>query len=200
MSRSVQRTAVPHGPGQRERGAPLLREGFTQLRPASPTDALQVAANLRADDRRDIEAVSSLAPSTAILASMRRAERSFAIVHDATCVGIAGVRPAPDYGLGVVWLLGTQGLSEIITQGAWRFSRRWVQYMCFGYRQVHNYVPLQNAMSRRWLRRLGFIEAGTVPSVNGRGIACVDMRFNPDPASGSKLVSRPSVSGATYNV
>jgi hypothetical protein len=141
------------------------------VRPATQADAQHIGANLRDEDRREVETATGMAATAVVPASLYHSVECYTArratprgtVEDDPFV-IFGVTPDPQDGrLGVVWLLCTDAV-----RGAHlsllREAREWIAHWMHLYpKGLHNLVDSRNATHRRWLTLLGFRDKGSQP-------------------------------------
>ncbi|MCB9178960.1 MAG: DUF2833 domain-containing protein [Flavobacteriales bacterium] len=80
------------------------------------------------------------------------------VVYNNEPVGMFGVAPVPSSGVrvGLVWFLGTNGMSKITTRFL-RESRQWLETISADYDLLTNIVHHGNTLHIRWLQWLGFV-------------------------------------------
>lgn len=127
----------------------------TGTRAADLQDALFVAANLRIADKEELVAggTEDFAQCLADSFSMSRICR--VAVADDVPVAIFGVCDSGTAGVGVIWMLGTDGLYKISRQFL-KGSEQEISLMANGYKTLFNYVHVNNKLSIKWLEWLGF--------------------------------------------
>jgi hypothetical protein len=130
------------------------------LRHASPEDvgawADHISQNLRRCDRDEVEAMAAVPPADAVRVSVELSSHGY-VVLDGTGQPIAmfGAAPHPLPGVGVVWMLGTDGMNRARTAIA-RATRRYFDELNAAYRVLFNYIDNRNTRSLRWLKWGGF--------------------------------------------
>lgn len=130
------------------------------LAPAKSSDVDRIADRLRWADRVEITRSSRTDGSTALRAAFETALQSYTVwtpKDEPVCmVGVAETPGFPH--VGIIWLLGTS-LCEDHPLGLLRLAPQvlaeWRPRFPLG---LQNYVDAENALSRRWLRLLGFVE------------------------------------------
>lgn len=129
--------------------------------------ARHIAANMRDQDREEVKASSGLDPRTAVALSILMSTRAFAVTdRGGVPVCLLGVAPHPLPGVGVAWLLGTDGLLKEALQIA-RGSRPLLEALHEDFDLLWNYVDERNTVSKRWLRWMGFLPLGVKETVSG---------------------------------
>ena len=117
-------------------------------------DCQVIAENIREDDRREILAMSGGEPLEAMVAGFIHSDKPRTVLVGETPVAMFGsgeVEP----GVGVVWLLGTDGIEDISIQFL-RESKHWLEQLHDKYEMLFNYVDERNTVHIKWLRWLGF--------------------------------------------
>jgi len=130
---------------------------ISTIAPETLKDALSyIAENLRPDDRAELAATSAIPPEEAVLLSADVSSDAWLILDRAnTPIGVFGVAPHVVPGVGVAWLLGTDGLLKEALSVA-RQTAQYVQELHRDYAVLWNYVDARNALSIRWLQWAGF--------------------------------------------
>jgi hypothetical protein len=126
--------------------------------PASTKHAIQLARTLRNADLTELALGSGRNPLTALLESIEGSVIAQAIVdEDGDCLGIWGIAPTDHELVGCPWAMGSTRLLS---------SPKSFMRLCqaIEYLKHHHYPALVNAVwrgnavSRRWLRSMGFTE------------------------------------------
>jgi len=116
-----------------------------------------IAQGLRPADRAEVQAtIGSEDPFWALFESWEGSTASWLILDDTGLpIGIFGVAPHVVPGLGIAWLLGTEGMEREAVSVA-RQTRGYVA-------ELHRYFPVlwanvdaRNELSMRWLEWAGF--------------------------------------------
>jgi hypothetical protein len=119
----------------------------------------EIAKNLRQSDIDEVKASSSLSPEDALLASYHYSTHGYVILSNhPLCSGpIAafGAAPHPLPGVGVVWMLGTDGIKREAYSVA-KKTRHYFDELNAAYLMLWNYIDARNTVSMRWLRWGGF--------------------------------------------
>ena len=111
-------------------------------------------AGLRPADETELRALGCV-PGMSLMRGLQ-GEECYSIVLDGKAVAMFGINPLPDDPrFGVVWLLGTTGLSKIRKQFV-QMSSKVVDALAFGYDFIGNCVHERNLVHIRWLKWLGF--------------------------------------------
>lgn len=116
----------------------------------------QIAANLRASDRDEIAASSGLEPLFCLRESVTLSSRAWIVLDRLKRPIVAfGVAPSIHAGIGVAWLLGTNGMmGEAINLA--RHTQTYLDQMHADFPQLFNFVDARNDVSLRWLEWSGF--------------------------------------------
>lgn len=131
------------------------------FRPSTEADARFIGAHLRAEDLKEVQLISDLAPPE--LLEQSRTASVWSRVADAEGVPamIFGIAPSPIDGWGVPWLLATDQF-DAINRRLVRRCHIQVKEMHTLFPCLHNIVHHGNQVSINWLRWLGF-SIGDVP-------------------------------------
>jgi len=127
---------------------------------ASPAHVPHLAANLRISDCREIMASHSHGPATALCHGLARSTLVWTVLLRKEPIMIFGAAPdasLPDR-VGVVWMLGTDGIAEAGRAIA-RQARHYLALMHGQYPCLHNYVHARNRGAIAFLRFCGFTVA-----------------------------------------
>jgi hypothetical protein len=134
---------------------------FHDLREVDP-DTLgswvdHIADNMRAEDRDEVAAMQSgVTVLDALRQSVSLSSHGFSIMDRAgEPVAIFGAAPHPLPGVGVVWMLGTDGIRRE-AQGIARNTRPYLDVLNEAYPILWNYIDDRNKVSLRWLKWGGF--------------------------------------------
>jgi len=123
-------------------------------RPSKFEDCREMAPNMRSQDVTEILYSNGLEPYESLSECYRGSQECNTIIHaDGSIVGMFGVADCGVFGS--PWLLGTDKLietrREFIPQ-----AREWVERINDTYPLLLNYVHVDNTISKRWLKSLGF--------------------------------------------
>jgi hypothetical protein len=136
-------------------------------RRATLLDAVHIAANLRDQDRREIEASHGPEIREALIASLMASEEAWVWTLDEKPICIAGFSkpalPGPFSGAGSPWMLGTPEMTAypklIVREGRWIVQRAFdKKYPC-----LFNFVHAENTAAIAWLKHLGFTFGNVIP-------------------------------------
>lgn len=115
-----------------------------------------IAANLRQQDHDEVRASSALAPREALVASLNLSSHAYCVESDTHGpVAMFGAAPHPFPGVGIVWMLGTEGIRREGYSIA-RQTRRYFDELNAAYWLLWNFIDGRNSVSMRWLRWGGF--------------------------------------------
>lgn len=132
-----------------------------QYRPATFRDGLEVAQNLRDEDRAEVEGLghSLLHIPYGVLIS----DHATAFhLRDGSIGGVAGITPVEE-GVGQIWMLCTTDIiKEPIT--FFRQSKKWMAEAQGDYRLLWNLADARNHVHHQLLKFLGFKALRTVPA------------------------------------
>lgn len=128
------------------------------VREVRPEDLLHVIDNMRPEDVDEVTALGQT-PEQAILRGVELSDPVWTVVDSSgTPVAIFGAVPAVLPGnvqVGIVWLLGTSGITDI----RWEFlrqSRRWLKELHKKHKVLFNRVDARNKTHIEWLMWLKF--------------------------------------------
>lgn len=115
-----------------------------------------IAANLRQSDVDEVKASSALPPRDALFASFALSTHAYVILsRGGGPIAVFGAAPHPLPGVGIVWMLGTDGIRREAYSIA-RSTRRYLDELSEAYPILWNFIDARNAVSMRWLRWGGF--------------------------------------------
>lgn len=118
--------------------------------------AATTAANLRQADREEIAASSGLPPLGCIREGLRLSSHAWIVQDDAGApICIFGAAPSAQADVGIVWLLGTDGIADEAFAIA-RATLRYLAALHATYPYLFNFVDARNTVSLRWLQWAGF--------------------------------------------
>lgn len=134
-----------------------------EIVPATPSLALEVAADMRQADVDEAWAANRMTPDQAVLSSME--------ISGDPKVGLTNGQPVVIFGVGVwsvlslrgiPWLLGTDDLL-LDARHYLRESRTYMLETRSKYKRLENYVDARNKEAVRWLRWLDFTMEPAAP-------------------------------------
>lgn len=116
-----------------------------------------VAINLRSEDRDEVAAMGSASNEREALGlSVGLSSHGFAILDRVgEPAAVFGAAPHPLPGVGVVWMLGTEGINREAISIA-RQTRPYFDVLNEAYPILWNYIDDRNKVSLRWLKWGGF--------------------------------------------
>lgn len=115
-----------------------------------------IAQNLRHQDLEEIEAMASVPPAEALQVSLALSTHGYCILdRTGEPCAMFGAAPHPLPGVGVMWMLGTDGIRREAHSIA-RQSRQYFDIVNSAYSILWNYIDARNTVSKRWLRWGGF--------------------------------------------
>jgi hypothetical protein len=131
------------------------------IRPATMSDCLDMAGEMRVEDIRECLAASGSTPKDALLAGLWSSKRCYTVtdvsaepfaIFGVSCVeGLGDAFPVTGY----VWLLGTPILVKN-KKIFHRISQAILPLLEEGYDIIGNYIDSRNTIHVRWLKALGF--------------------------------------------
>lgn len=145
------------------------------IRPAETGDAALLAANLRACDREELQAVGYWDALAPIADSVRTSDLCWTALADGELACIIGVAPL-DERTGAPWMLGTP-LLDAHARVLVRKTPEYIARMLGAFPHLLNFVHAENTTSVHWLRRLGFtLHAATPYGARGEMFHQFEMR------------------------
>lgn len=124
-----------------------------------------IIQSLRDQDRAELEAMHGQPPELIIPLSVALSSHGWIAVDDGTPFAVFGAAPSALPGIGVVWMLGTDGVARA-GHSVGRLTAPHLEAMHTRYPVLFNYIDSRNSVSMRWLRWAGFELHGdhTTPS------------------------------------
>lgn len=126
------------------------------IRDTHLTDAIRLAANLRASDLNEIHAYGHTDPLGQLVKSAAHSMFCWTAFIDGELAAILGCAPVSALGgIGSPWMMGTPVLDRhrrILV----RETPRYISKMLSAFPHLVNFVHAENTTSIAWLRRLGF--------------------------------------------
>jgi hypothetical protein len=128
---------------------------YVEIRPPTQADVDCLIANIRADDKRELEA-SHGDYKQSIQLSFNKSKYKWAVYADGQFVCLFGMHPM---GLlsdtALIWMLGTELIEKY--KGAFiRHSRVYIQAMLNVSPVLTNWCDVRNTKTIRWLKLMGF--------------------------------------------
>lgn len=115
-----------------------------------------ITKNLRRCDLDEVEAMASVSPEDALRTSVALSSHGYAVVNrHGEPVAMFGAAPHPLPGVGIVWMLGTDGIAREAHAIA-KATRTYFDELNSAYSILWNYIDARNTASMRWLRWGGF--------------------------------------------
>jgi len=135
-----------------------------ELRAPTPADLTELAENLRAQDRAELDAAgwTDYAAALDVATKTSRWSRTALINGELACIfGCAehGSLLTPN---GVPWLLGTDVLPRH-RRVLQHYAKRYIAAMLQEYPRLYNAVHAENTVALHWLKRLGFRVHPAIP-------------------------------------
>jgi hypothetical protein len=116
-----------------------------------------VATHLRAEDFNEVFAATGESPHLDVLSVWAASSKRF-MIFDKNCapVAVLGVKPMEPYSnIGVIWLLGTDGLNKM-KKFFLKITKRIIKELSIGYDMLYNLVDSRYTKTIRWLEWCGF--------------------------------------------
>lgn len=149
---------------------------MVETRDPTPADIDALAANLRQQDRDELDAAGYTDHHAVIAHSVARSDWALTALIDGQAACIFGV--APMGGLldprGVPWMLGTP-LVPANRRALARLAPGYIRKMLQAYPHLINHVHARNTVAIGWLRRVGFT-FGTPHAIGAEQFIPFEMR------------------------
>jgi len=123
-------------------------------RPATVADALAVAANIRPEDRREIEGLGH-SPLALVWCVETSAHATAFYNREGELAGIAGIGPDDQPGVGQVWMICTPAVEKNPVTFV-RQSRQWIETAGKDYSMLWNLMDSRNKLHHKLVKMLGF--------------------------------------------
>lgn len=125
-----------------------------------------IADNLRDQDLAEIKAMHGEEDPLDILSqSVLLSTHCWVIMDGRKPVGLFGAAPGALEGIGVAWMLGTDGITKSLSIA--RQTVGYLEEMHETYSVLFNFIDPNNTVSMRWLRWTGFELVGDRESASG---------------------------------
>jgi hypothetical protein len=146
------------------------------VRPVAPGDAEELAANLREQDKAELDAAGHPDHLATIKLSIEVSDWARTATVDGRVACIFGVAPAGTAldPRGVPWMLGTDLVPQN-RRALVRLAPQYIRAMMQTYPHLLNTVHARNTLAVRWLQRAGFALA-PAHDVNGEPFHLFEMR------------------------
>lgn len=125
-----------------------------------------IARHLRDQDRAELEAMHGGSPELILPQSVLLSSHGWLAVDRGEPIAVFGAAPSPLPGVGIVWMLGTDGVARAGRSIA-RQTAPLLDEMHTAYPVLWNYIDARNSVSLRWLRWVGFELLGDHRSPSG---------------------------------
>ena len=123
-------------------------------RPATTKDVLGVIANIREEDRREIEGLGHT-PLALLWCAETSAHSTAFFNRDGELSGIAGVGPDEREGVGQVWMIATPAVEKNPVTFV-RQARKWIETVSKDYTMLWNLMDSRNKLHHKLVKMLGF--------------------------------------------
>ena len=143
------------------------------VRPAILKDALELAPNMRKDDRAEIMASDNMSPLQALVVPFTiKGARIYSIIgtKEEGVIGMFGSTPSSEPDFGIAWLLSSDKLAKNHARQFLKECPYWVAQMGEGYKHLYNFVDKRNWVALKWLQLLGFTAREEVPTYGHKQI------------------------------
>lgn len=126
------------------------------IRNSTMQDVNEVANSMREADKREVKSMTGSSPFEALLRGYENSNPCLTLVGDGgELVGMCGVAPTEEQGVGAIWMLGTNHLTKYAAPFI-RHSREAIDTLMVNYQLVFNLVDARNTLHVKWLRWAGF--------------------------------------------
>ena len=136
-----------------------MEEKEKYVRPAILKDALELAPNMRKDDRAEIMASDNMSPLQALVVPFTiKGAKIYSIIgtKEEGVIGMFGSTPSSEPDFGIAWLLSANNLANNHARQFLKECPYWVSQMGEGYKHLYNFVDKRNWVALKWLQLLGF--------------------------------------------
>tara|TARA_Y100000361_G_C11121272_1_gene323351 strand:- start:458 stop:946 length:489 start_codon:yes stop_codon:yes gene_type:complete len=143
------------------------------VRPAILKDALELAPNMRKDDRAEIMASDNMSPLQALVVPFTiKGARIYSIIgtKEEGVIGMFGSTPSTEPDFGIAWLLSSDKLAKNHARQFLKECPYWVAQMGEGYKHLYNFVDKRNWVALKWLQLLGFTAREEFPTYGHKQI------------------------------
>jgi len=141
----------------------LEDDPLIEVVPAKATHVRRVAKLMRRADRDEVFAASGYSPVQSLAFSLRKSSAAWCVLVDGRpeiLFGVADLNVLA--GVAAPWLLGTDAVTAH-RRAFLRGSVAWRGKLLIRYEVLRNLVDDRNAISKRWLKWLGFTLSDAVP-------------------------------------
>lgn len=115
-----------------------------------------IADNMRSQDRVEIERSSGKDHKATLKTSVKNSDEVFVVLVDGEPFGVFGIYVSCSMGAeGAIWYIGTDRIHDVYRQFL-KASKRYVVERMNTFNVLYNYVDVDNTVSYRWLKWLGF--------------------------------------------
>ena len=125
------------------------------VHPVQIGDVECLQGNLRKQDQDEVWAARGRDPDTVLYESVQASTLCWSIKEEEQVLGIFGVAPSGVAGEGQPWLLGSDGLAAL-SRHLIKEPPAFIEKMHTQFPVLRNLVDARNAISLRWLPRIGF--------------------------------------------
>jgi hypothetical protein len=125
------------------------------IRPATYEDCLNLAPNLRQEDKDEAWVSGRYLPEEALIECLRVTPNAKVGVVDGEVICMFGVTSALRVDTGMPWMLGSDGIKSVSREFL-RRNKEALDEVSVGYTWLNNYVWSKNTTHIRWLKWMGF--------------------------------------------
>jgi hypothetical protein len=127
----------------------------SEIRDATYTDCLNLAPNLRPEDKDEVWESGSYLPEEALVMSFKSSADAKVVILDGEIVCMYGISVSEVEGMGIPWMLGTKRLRSVPKEFLER-TLLIIEEYSRQYSLLANCVWSKNTVHIRWLEWLGF--------------------------------------------
>ena len=124
------------------------------IKKATVQDALEVARNIRPEDKMEIEGLGHSLGALPFSVALSDVAVSF-YLKDGELAGVAGICPSGTPRNGIVWMICTPALTEQPITFV-RQAKKWLATVEKDYDILYNYTDVRNVFHHKLLKMLGF--------------------------------------------
>ena len=134
---------------------------MTYIRPATVSDALKVANNLRFEDRREIEGLGH-SPLTLVWCAETSTHAVSFVNTEGELSGLAGIYTEDNPRVGQIWMVCTPAIEKSPVTFV-RQAKQWLAEVGKDYDLLWNMMDFRNKMHHKLVKMLGFKALRYVP-------------------------------------
>ena len=125
------------------------------IRPATYSDCLTLAPNLRQEDKDEVWESGNYLPEEALVASFKASEQPMVGEVDGEVICMFGISATENAELGIPWLLGSSSI-KTFSREFLALNKKVLDELSAEFLILANYVWSKNTVHIKWLEWLGF--------------------------------------------